>query len=144
MDGLPEPLCTLYKACIHNDVEPKRSEIDNVFQEVLSVFKEVFLVMDALDECEKESRDDLVNYLGRLPRSSSCKLKIFIASRREVDIECNILSAKFAVLPIEVEKVDDDIATYVDHELKNRTDCTIGKALKGVIRDRLMAQANGM
>ncbi|KAI5839056.1 ankyrin repeat-containing domain protein [Morchella snyderi] len=144
MDELPGALCALYKACVDDDMKPKRCQLEDIFQKVVNHFKQVFLVIDALDECGKESRNDLVNYLGQVSCRSSCK--IFIASRREVDIERNILSAKFAVLPIQVTKVDEDIAVYVDHELESRNQdyCAIRKGLKGAIRARLIQQANGM
>ncbi|KAI5843119.1 ankyrin repeat-containing domain protein [Morchella snyderi] len=142
MDELPSSLYDLHKACIDNDVKPKRRQLEDLFQKVVNYFKQVFLVIDALDEHSKESRNDLVNYLSQVSGS----YKIFIASRREVDIERNILSAKFEVLPIQVTKVDEDIGTYVDHELKNRNQdhCAISKTLKTAIRTRLMQQANGM
>lgn len=144
MDELPNSLCALYKACIDNDVKPKHCQLKDLFQKVVNYFKQVFLVIDALDECSKESRNDLVNYLGQVSCRGSCK--IFIASRREVDIERNILSAKFAVLPIQVTKVDEDIAVYVDHELESRNQdyCAISKSLKTAIRATLIQQANGM
>lgn len=144
MNGLPETLCTLYNVCIDKDVQPRRPEIENLFQQVINSFEQVFLIVDALDEYSKESRTELVDYLVRLSNKSSCRIKFFIASRLEADIQRKVQSTNFSAFPVEVTKVDEDIGTYVSYQLKNRVHeyFSIDKRLAGAIQTRLLKQAN--
>jgi hypothetical protein len=76
--------------------------------------------VDALDEYSKESRTKLVDYLVQLSNKSPCRIRFFIASRREGDIQSKVRCANFSVFPVEVTKVDEDIGTYVSYQLENR------------------------
>lgn len=90
MDGLPEYLFTLYNVCIDNDVQPRRPEIDSLFQQLINSFEQVFLIVDALDKYSKESRTELVDYLVQLSNKSYCRIKFFIARRQEGDIQSKV------------------------------------------------------
>jgi hypothetical protein len=73
--------------------------------------EEVYILIDALDECETSSRKELLDMLGDLVGSS--KAKIFITGRPESDIEA---TAGFIgqSLKLDSAKVNDDLSKFID------------------------------
>jgi selenocysteine-specific translation elongation factor len=48
--------------------------------------KEMFIVIDALDECQEEGRPDTIRLLTEVMKSLPC-VEVFVTSRKEGDIE---------------------------------------------------------
>jgi hypothetical protein len=49
--------------------------------------KEVYVVVDALDECAEANRPALIRLLGNIAKDILCA-KVFVTSRNEGDTEC--------------------------------------------------------
>lgn len=102
--------------------DDERSRYLNVFTYALERFKRIFLMFDALDECEDRARwliPLLVKLVQRyLNKSLRVDLKIFITSRRQADI----VRAFKAVPTIEIRANDvgGDIEAFVNHEIRQR------------------------
>lgn len=77
---IPEAAWTLHAELEENGCLPNWEVLVSVFVHWLcSASGEVFLVLDALDECDEDlNRGPILNFLGRLMRSS---VRIFITSR---------------------------------------------------------------
>ena len=55
--------------------------------ELLKAYVKVTLVLDALDECDRSTRDTLIKQIDKLVSgSTSCVIKVFISSRPDKDI----------------------------------------------------------
>lgn len=143
---LPEPLEALHQECLRNDRKPKLAELQDQFKAIVGTFDEVFLVIDALDECKKEVRQQLLPYISGLFDQCPGKLKTFVTSRLESDIERAFTSANFSMIKVEATKVEEDIAAYIRYELMHRNDeeCKIDLALREEITDVLVSQSGGM
>lgn len=143
---LPELLKALHLECLKNDRKPKLAELQDQFKVIVGTFDEVFLVIDALDECEKEVRQQLIPYICGLFDQCPGKLKTFVTSRPESDIERAFTSANFSMIKVEATKVEEDIAAYVRYELVHRIHeyCDIDLALREEITDVLVSQSGGM
>jgi len=91
---------------------------------VLSMVKEfriLFLIFDALDECE--NRGPFMGFFQELVSDSEdgghC-VKLFVTSRREVDIERAFRSTPR--IEIAATKIQQDIEQYVEFEIQRRID----------------------
>ena len=83
---------------------------------------EVFCLIDALDECEKESRQSFLNNFTELFTSLQSKKKIFkfiVTSRRESDIEESFSAASPAIQNLQVDsgRVNDDLSKFIDFKV---------------------------
>ncbi|KAF7504496.1 hypothetical protein GJ744_002176 [Endocarpon pusillum] len=80
-------------------------------------FSEVFIIIDALDECPQDNRPKILKFLrdvtSRIPR-----MKVFVTSRREIDIEEAFQEIDTPRIMIEARTVEEDITRYVRDEVR--------------------------
>ncbi|OAP55707.1 hypothetical protein AYL99_09859 [Fonsecaea erecta] len=121
-----------------------------IFQAMLrdSRAGEVFILIDALDECEKSTRKALllgINTLFQIPPTSGeGKFKFLITYRPEISDIHDELSGVGVSLSIDSSKVNADLAEYIEvkvEELTKRRD--YNKELKDDIREALANKAGG-
>jgi hypothetical protein len=74
----------------------------------------ITIIIDALDECDLESRADLLSTLETILRDSSTLVKIFLSSRDDQDIVCRLND--YPSLDISSDKNMADIASFVRAE----------------------------
>lgn len=143
---IPQSLVDLYNRCTFNDKAPKVRELQAQFRTIIDTFEEVFLVIDAMDECNECHRKQFLQFIVELFHTSSSRLKIFVASRPEKDIERTFVSKAFETILIEAKRVDKDISVYVQHELAHRQHdyCDIDEDFRKHIEDALVSQSGGM
>jgi len=78
--------------------------------------KQVYIVIDALDECDDRQEQGFLSLIKRLVKSAAAVLKILICSRREVDI--NPLLEVDEVIRIRVEdKNGPDVERFTNNHL---------------------------
>jgi len=85
-------------------------------------FKQVYLIIDALDEYSISNRKDLLDSLRKIRGLDSDSLHLLTTSRREVDIKNSFLASKetsriFWDIRLQKTHVQDDIKTYVSGRL---------------------------
>ncbi|KAF8465086.1 hypothetical protein BDZ91DRAFT_783428 [Kalaharituber pfeilii] len=144
--AIPQGLQALFTKCHSNDKPPTLRELQHQFEAVTSLFEEVFLVIDAFDECSKDDRKEILNGLTSLFQHCSAKLKLCITSRPEKDIKHAFTSSGFDTIKIEAKKVDQDISCFVQYQLQFRTHdhCTLNEEICKKIEYALVSKANGM
>ncbi|AEO64672.1 uncharacterized protein THITE_74764 [Thermothielavioides terrestris NRRL 8126] len=111
--------------------------------ESVNLYPQTTLVLDALDECEPETRARLIDTIEFLLKNSERPLKVFISSRPDVDIRDRLLSQP----NIEIRATDnqDDIAKFVNEEIiKHRRWGKIAAPLRTRIVDTLLDRSQGM
>ena len=91
-------------------------------------FQEVFLVIDALDECPKSQRPYVIGFITEVISSLPCA-KIFIMSRRESDIVRAFESSNTPTIQIRAENVAADIERFVCSEVDKLRQGYHGKKL---------------
>jgi hypothetical protein len=117
--GITEKLADLYKHC--GEVQqPSEEELENVLRDILDGFSQVYIIIDALDECTE--REKTLNWVDRLISDTSRKaenLHIVVTSRPERDID-----TIFAVLDphsIDVGEANTkDIAEYMKLQMASK------------------------
>jgi hypothetical protein len=145
---IPEHIVKLYTERTSDARPPRSKELEECFQKTIGCFDQVFLVVDAMDECKKDYRKGLLSYIVCLFQSCPGKLKLFVTSRPEADIMHEFGSGTFKTIRIEATKVNADMASYVKHALDTRhhlyyalhTDFN----LREQIERALLKEANGM
>ena len=147
LDNLPEQLKELYKRC--NDGQQKAAirELGAMLSLTLKSLNDVFVVIDALDECPKDGeRGDFLKLIREIKSWSLLNLHLLVTSRQELDIEealTHLLTDK--ATPIQDSEVESDIKLYIASELA--TDPKLRKwssDVKEEIENTLAAGANGM
>ena len=154
---LPPQLLEAYKAHYRNDSHPNYEELRSLFLAIVRQFNSMFLILDALDECTLDQREELCKFFSDIIESniSSTKattqrgiVKLFVTSRKEPDIERIFQQKSFPRIEIEAAKVDSDIAVYVQAQIESRLKdgrlVLRNMALKDKILNALTTKAGGM
>ena len=99
MKPLPPKLITVYEQHYGNHSQPGFQELQGIFLAIVHEFNSVFFVLDALDECTLEQRADLCEFFAGIvelsPGMNHGIVKLFVASRKELDIERAFLRKLF-------------------------------------------------
>lgn len=153
---LPHQLQETYKKHYQNASQPSSDELRNIFLTIALQFNTMFLVLDALDECTRDQREELCKFFSDITESNTSSaagtsrgtVKLFVASRREPDIERVFQQKSFPMIEVEATKVDRDIAIYVEAQIESRLKdhrLTLkNMALKSKILKALTTKAGGM
>jgi hypothetical protein len=131
---------------------PDMRTLEATLAATINGFSEVYIVIDALDECPYESgeRKRLLDCLRRIHMATSENLHLLCTSRREPDIEAMLkplLSppSKTAVdLLIYKYAVDHDIGLYIDKTLATADYDSWPDTVKAEARSTLIKNADGM
>jgi hypothetical protein len=127
--------------------DPDLSESDCVelLHTLVDIYPQTTIVLDALDEANRERRASLLDVLDSLVASSSKLVKVFVSSRRDADIK-----RQYEAGPnVAIEATDNahDISTFVTAELalyEKRRRRTLPLALRRDIVRVLQEKSNGM
>jgi hypothetical protein len=112
-DSVPAPLLELYELHRERSTPPHLDEVTEALSSTVETFGEVFLVVDALDECSEEVRWGLVERL----KSLQPRLRLLITSRYLDAIEEDLEG--FGRYEIKANKAD--IELFIDAQIrKNR------------------------
>jgi ankyrin repeat domain-containing protein 50 len=123
-------------------------ELSDLIEDVFAVSQEQFIVIDALDECEKADRKLLLSALRRLINASKVKLKIFLTSGPHIGIELERTLRPNFHISMTSPEVNSDIKSYIEDEItqkKENGDLVVGQSqLITEIQDTLVRGAQGM
>ena len=135
-------------AVLLKDTSPDVEELGPVLEEVAAASKTHFIVIDAIDECEKIDQDALLVILRKLTESSRITVKIFLASRESISIEINKCFKSYYHRTMNCQEAQKDIDTYIEdsinEKLNTRTLVVGQKELIVDIRNALVNNAQGM
>jgi hypothetical protein len=144
---IPAGLDTLFSSCENGQQQLSVHALLDVTQQMIQEFPKVYVVLDALDECDQ--RAELIDMLEEIAGWQLQNLHLLVTSRRERDIESSLEG--FVDLQnricLQSELVDRDIQRYVQQRLSD--DKSLRKwdkdaAIKQEIEAALMKGARGM
>lgn len=110
-DVLPE----LHAYCQGGRRQPTTVELMVVLKNVIESIPNVYLVVDALDECSE--RVELLGLLSEIANWKCNNLHILGTSRRERDIEDSLTQLTSTHVELKPDIVDADIRTYLSLKL---------------------------
>ena len=143
---------------IQSDFEMSRDRLVTNFHALWRIFVnimkdpeagEIYCLIDALDECEKDSRQLILTEFTKLFCSQQSKkifVKFVVTSRREIDIEESLSVGSQAIRNLQVDsgKVNGDLAKFIDakvDDLSRRKGYS--ESLRGMIKRALIEKAGG-
>ena len=115
---------------------------------LLEYYEHAVIVLDALDECSKESRGFILSDLLYILKKSKHPVKAFISSRHNREIEVRLRD--FPNVSIEAKDNAKDIGNYVTSTLSRRIkdqdllEGNVSIELRQHIEEVLQRDANGM
>ena len=132
--------------------QPGFQELRDAFLTIVKRFDTVYLVVDALDECTLDQRAHLCEFFTKVVEYSSGAnhglVKLFVASRKIIDIERVVQRNSFPQIEVEVGKADRDIYLYVkaqiEQPLPDGSSIVPNNVLKDEILIALTTNASGM
>ena len=118
----------------------KPDEITKVVRKIVEVGNDLYIVIDALDECSETTRKAFLTYL----REFDCNTHIFITSRFSKSIERGMINAT----QVEVSANNDDIRGYLHSRITGHYRLSQFVATEPPLLDEIvkgvLANADGM
>ena len=148
-EELPEEIASLYARYHPLNQEPGLEELLACLLAVVNFLpKEVYIIIDALDEfpekTEDRTRQSLLDHIKRIVEHRSNNLHILATSRTEPDITAALESVATRVIPLRVPGVNKDINAFVHAQLEKVPFKNYDDKLKGYAQMQLENGANGM
>lgn len=134
----------LYRKAKKEQRQLSMPECKAALSELLKSYPRTTLVLDALDECEVDARKEIVLVLRSLATDAERPVKVYIASRREPDIERNLGSENL----IEIGTSDNkgDIEKYIEQEMKKFSEEweSVSQGVREEVKRTITDQSDGM
>ncbi|KAE9369004.1 hypothetical protein N431DRAFT_415792, partial [Stipitochalara longipes BDJ] len=136
---IPEFLSVLSK----RGVEPSSQDLLQVLVEVVSKFRRVYIIIDALDE--SQDRRSILDLLIKFVTDKDFeKISLLVSSREERNIH-HAFNGLCTSMSLSNPQVDEDIRVYIENHLQiDRKLSRWTDSLKNDIRDALVKGAKGM
>ncbi|KAI0903784.1 ankyrin repeat-containing domain protein [Ustulina deusta] len=143
-EGLPDAAAALYDSKNHGLNEPSIKElIDALTSVASSCTGNVYLLVDALDECPRKERKAF--YDKALGSILAAKINLMVSSRKEPDIEHHVRSISSYEICIQNENVDADVRAHAHSVISQEPKFQAMKpSLQAEILDGIAAGAHGM
>ncbi|KAM0551778.1 hypothetical protein ACHAPJ_008347 [Fusarium lateritium] len=112
---------------------------------LIDTYATVTFVLDAMDECNPENRQELLDAIDHLAQHSHHRARFFISSRPDDDIRRHFQVQNRPRIEVEATCTQGDITIFVDKELQQRSRLNkLPSELKANIRKTLLEQNEGM
>ena len=123
--------------------EPTMEDCKGLLLEFINIYPNTTLILDALDECDKNKRGILIEKLDYLLDNAQRPVKLFISSRPDGDIKDKFKSR----MNIEMQATDNhgDISEFVKREIaKHRRWKKMSSELQNEIIQTIHDRSQGM
>ncbi|CAM1509295.1 Fc.00g030340.m01.CDS01 [Cosmosporella sp. VM-42] len=106
----------------YRNASPPDPALIDCLHQLVRAFKDVYIVLDALDESPRSKhRDNMLQCLAELRAWSEPGLHIIVSSRDEVDIREDLEALPKETIKMKNDSIDRDIASFISEHLhKNR------------------------
>lgn len=106
------PLESLFSSCTNGNRQPTVSDLQNTLVKMIEEFDQVFLILDALDECN--DLDKLMESIQKIAGSDLKMLHVLATSRMEGEIKDGFSKlTDEQTIRIESDVIDPDIRAYI-------------------------------
>ncbi|RYP75133.1 hypothetical protein DL771_002594 [Monosporascus sp. 5C6A] len=146
-----EQLDSLFSSCDDGRRQPSCESLCKVLLQMMEQAKEVWVVLDALDECNTRKgppTEGLLSWIRDLLNSEQRNVHLLVTSRPEQDIKLGLSDlAHNNTVPIQSGLIGDDIRGYIRARVREGDDLKRWRShpdIQDEIETRLMQKANGM
>ncbi|KAF8834033.1 hypothetical protein BDN67DRAFT_915769 [Paxillus ammoniavirescens] len=136
---IPDAIKHLYGVGHRWHPELTLAQLKTALGEVVKGFDEVYILIDALDECDSQA--ELLDWMRSL-QSSTQGLHLFATSRPERIIEDRMTNFSHVRIALMSDLLDDDIRTYVDAHVEASEDLRI--LMMEEMKKKLRVRGDGM
>ena len=136
-----DDLKSLYRRHLNKETRPTLDEMFNMLQSEMNRYTQVFVVVDALDECPVENRvrRDLLSKLNALQASHSVSL---MATSRIIP---DIMQEFQTSLHLEIRASEEDVRSYLDEQMFRLAHCVKrNNDLQEAVKENIVKAVNGM
>ncbi|OCK96816.1 uncharacterized protein K441DRAFT_656827 [Cenococcum geophilum 1.58] len=145
-------LDSLFSSCGDGCRQPSCESLCGVLLQIIEQVKEVWVVLDALDECYTRKGppiEGLLSWIRNLLNLEQRNIHLLVTSRPEQDIKLGLsdLAHNEDVVPIQGDLISDDIRAYIHTRVREGDDLKRWRPYPDVqdeIETQLMQKANGM
>ncbi|KAJ3547221.1 hypothetical protein NM208_g1628 [Fusarium decemcellulare] len=114
-----------------------------LLMQLIDAYATTTLVLDAMDECDPESRQDLLDTLDHIVKQKYPAVRLFISSRRDADIRRHFEDRP--KIEVEASCSQHDIGVFVEMKLQGvKNFQSRSPELRQLIKKTLMAKNEGM
>lgn len=133
--------------------QPSTKELSTAFSNMLKLGQEVWIVIDALDECSTRKDSDntqgLIAWIRTTVSSNLDSVHLLVTSREEEDIHTGLqgLSGDGEYIPIEGKGLETDIKAYVEAKITQSSELKRWRKVPEVqqnIQTKVLEKASGM
>lgn len=121
-------------------------EMSSLVCSAINLNSAVTMVLDGLDECEKEVKEQMIAFLECLTNPRSTVVKLFVSCREEDNILRSL--TKFSRIHVTSAASEDDIVSYISGSVRSRIEAgqlrLRNPELEQEIVSELVDKANGM
>jgi hypothetical protein len=136
---LPDRVRALYKHHQARKTRPSTEEISQVLHIVAATFSKLFVIVDAVDECQSSSRPHFISELFNLQTRHSAN--IFATSRFISEITDQFEGA----LSLEIRATDEDVRNYLESHMGQLRPCVLeNRQLQEEIKTAISDAVDGM
>ncbi|KAM6503799.1 hypothetical protein JOM56_000742 [Amanita muscaria] len=133
----------LYRSCNDGVDKPSGQQLEDLLKQLISGFKETYIVIDALDECKEWQ--ELLKLLKRIHGWQIGQCHLLITSRKEQVIVKSLQHVAPKEIDLTLMPVEHDINKYIDEKVEESEELiTLEPETKQDIKEQLKAKANGM
>jgi hypothetical protein len=136
---IPDAMKRLYDVDGKDHPEPTLSQLRTTLGEVVKGFDEVYILIDALDECDSQA--ELLDWMNSL-QSTTQGLHLLATSRPERIIEERMSNSSHVRISLSSELLDNDIKTYVDEHVEASDDLKL--LMTEEMKKKLRVKGDGM
>jgi hypothetical protein len=138
--GVPAVLANLYHSCHDGGAQPSKKSLQATLLLILEAFNDVYIVLDALDECAE--REAVLEWIKQTTSWRERKLHLMATSRPEEEIAKHLRLLDPDRVYI---KQDRDIERYIDSILYDEDYFgQWGDEMKTIIKNTVLKSAGGM
>ncbi|KAF3768506.1 hypothetical protein M406DRAFT_336936 [Cryphonectria parasitica EP155] len=144
------PLNSLYSSCKSPSRQPSIDMLSTTFEAMIQQIGEVWIVLDALDECQTRTgpRDEgLLRWIKSILHSPRLNVHFLVTSRPEHDIKSALERFVDGQIILQSDLVTEDIRAYVHGTVRNYEGFNRWRSYKSIqneIESHLREKANGM
>jgi hypothetical protein len=137
LENIPSCIKPLYGTFTPEGPRPDKAKLLDFFVECAEAYPQVFVFLDAFDECEPTLRGDIVSIIRRL---HDAKIKVWVTTQPRLldDLETEGLND---AIRAEIIAKETDVARYIKGRLFN---VKIDNRLKTEILDMISSGVDGM
>jgi len=111
-DSIPDSIYASYRKHTKRGTRPTLDEWTDLLEtEIQTYWKRIYIVIDALDECDEETRVSLLKKVRGLPKSN-----LLVTSRPNYAIRMEFRDSP----SVEIRAIEDDLIKYIEGRIAHK------------------------